>query len=412
VTGAKGSFLEPLRTARDFRLLFLATLGSSFGTWLALVALVVDVYDRTADATWVSAVLLAEFLPSIAVGLFAGPLIDRLPRRLVMVATDVARAGVFCLLPFAGGPAQIVALAGIAGVATSVFRPAMYSGLPNVVPDDELGRANGLLQTAENVTWAGGSVAGGALVAVWGPGLVYWVNAATFVVSALLIAGVRARLEEEREPSKGHWRDLAEGLRLVRGSRALFTVATTWSLALVGFACVNVAEVVLAKEVFDAGDFGYGLLAGATGVGLTLGSLVGGARLESRPLRLPYTLAITLMAAATLAAALAPGVWVAAAFVVAMGFGNGIALLCNMLLVQRAAPDRLRGRAFTVVMSIGSAFLGLGMIIAGPLTNALGARTVWLVSAMFLGLAAVAAFGLLGRSSESEEQPNLQTQPL
>ena len=70
-----------LRSARDFRLLFLATLASSVGTWLAFVALVVDVFDRTDDARWVSALLIVEFLPIVVIGLFAGPLIDRIPRR-------------------------------------------------------------------------------------------------------------------------------------------------------------------------------------------------------------------------------------------------------------------------------------------------------------------------------------------
>ena len=73
-----------LGARRDFRLLFLASLGSSIGTWLAFVALVVDVYDRTGSAAWVSALLVAEFAPLVVIGLLAGPLLDRLPRRRVL----------------------------------------------------------------------------------------------------------------------------------------------------------------------------------------------------------------------------------------------------------------------------------------------------------------------------------------
>ena len=70
-----GALLALLRAARDFRLLVVATLVSSIGTWLAFVALVIAIYDLTGDATWVSALLVVEFLPIVAVGLFAGPLL-------------------------------------------------------------------------------------------------------------------------------------------------------------------------------------------------------------------------------------------------------------------------------------------------------------------------------------------------
>jgi hypothetical protein len=104
------------------------------------------------------------------------------------------------------------------------------------------------------------------------------------------------------------------------------------------------------------------------------------------------------------AAAVAPNVWIASLVVIAAGAGNGVAVVANALLVQRGAPDRLRGRAFTVVMSVGYAVLGAGMIGAGPLTNAIGARAVWAISA---GLAALgAAMGLvLVRGVTPETRP-------
>jgi predicted MFS family arabinose efflux permease len=104
------------------------------------------------------------------------------------------------------------------------------------------------------------------------------------------------------------------------------------------------------------------------------------------------------------AAAIAPNVWVAALVVIAAGAGNGVAVVTNALLVQRGAPDRLRGRAFTVIMSVGYGVLGLGMILAGPLTNAIGARAVWAISA---GLAALGAASgvLLLRGVTPETRP-------
>jgi len=130
---------------------------------------------------------------------------------------------------------------------------------------------------------------------------------------------------------------------------------------------------------------------------LMLGSLFGGSWIEQRGMAVPYGISIGLMALGFGAGAAAPNVWVAAVVVVAAGAGNGVAVITNAVLVQRGAPDQLRGRSFAVVMSLGYAFLGVGMIVSGPLTDAAGARAVWAASACLLGLAAVVGFFLARR---------------
>jgi MFS family permease len=370
--------LSLLSWAYDFRLLFFATLGSGFGTYVAAIALTVDIYDRTGSGSWVAALLVVEFLPIIVIGLTLGPLVDRLSRRGLMIVSDLVRLAVFCALPFAPGPWAIVALAAVAGVATGFFRPAVYAGLPNLVPDEDLPMANSLLQTVENLAWMIGPVIGGVLLTVSGPDLAYWLNAATFALSvALLLRIPPARLRSQQPLTKGHWSDLAEGFALVRHSRSLLTVLVVWNVVLLGNAAVNVAEVFLAKVALDSGDVGFGVLVGATGLGLTIGSLLASAALDRYGLRRLYAGSIAVMGLGFAAAAVSPTVWVAAAFVVVAAAGNGGALVCNVLLVQRGAPDRLRGRAFTLIMSSNYALLGLGMAIAGPLTDVVGPRWMW-----------------------------------
>jgi MFS family permease len=387
--------LELFQRSPSFGLLFLAAFGSGLGTWLSFVALTVDVFDRTHSGPWVSALLIADFLPVIAIGLLFGPLIDRLSRRRLMVAADLVRFGVFCALPFTTSAGQIVALAAVAGFATGFFRPAVHAGLPNVVSDSDLPRANSLLQTIENVTTTAGPLAGGILVAVSSTDIAYLFNAVTFVVSALLILRVPARLlQAAAAPSKGHLRDLAAGFALVRRSRPLLTVLVAWNIGMFANAGLNVAEVVLAKVSFHAGDFGFGLLVATAGLGLAVGSLAAGPLLERRPTREVYGGSLALMAVGAGLTAISPNVWVAAVCVVISGAGNGSTVVCNVLLVQRGAPDELRGRAFTVLMSSTSVTLGLGMIAAGVLTNALGARWVWGISAAILAVAAALGLAL------------------
>jgi MFS family permease len=104
-----------LHRVRGLRLLFYAAFGSGLGSWMAFVALNLDVWDRTHSGSWIAALLIADFLPAIAIGLTVGPLVDRLSRRRVMVSADVVRFLVFCTLPFAASAGQIVALAAVAG---------------------------------------------------------------------------------------------------------------------------------------------------------------------------------------------------------------------------------------------------------------------------------------------------------
>jgi MFS family permease len=403
--------LELFQRFPSFGILFVAVFGSGLGTWLAFVALTVDVYDRTHSGPWVSALLIADFLPMIAIGLLFGPLLDRLSRRGLLVVADLVRFGVFCALPFATSAAQIVALAAAAGFATGFFRPAVYAGLPNLVGDADLPRANSLLQTIENVTTTAGPLVGGILVSTSSPDTAYWLNAATFVLSALLLLRIPGRLLQARAaPSQGHLRDLRAGFALVRRARPLLTVLVVWNVAMLANAGVNVAEVVLAKVSFDAGDFGFGLLVAAAGLGLAGGSLAAGPLLERRPTREVYGGSLALMAIGTALAAVSPDVWVAAVCVVVSGSGNGSTVVCNALLVQRGAPDELRGRAFTVLMSSTAVSLGAGMIAAGVVTNALGARWVWGIAAAILAVAA--ALGLaLARGAEVAREPTEQALP-
>jgi MFS family permease len=385
-----------LRRNPDFRSLFAATFASGLGTWIAVVALTIDVYDRTGSATWVSTLLVADFLPSVAIGLALGPLIDRLSRRRIMVVADLARFGIFAALPFTDSPEAIVVLAAGAGFATGFFRPASYAGLPNLVTAADLPDANSRLRAGEYLSWTVGTAAGGLIVAASGPDLAYWLNAATFLVSAAFILRIAPALfQRATAESRGHWRDVGDGFAMVFRTRILLTVFCAWNLVMLANAGINVSEIVLAKVDFSSGDVGFGLLWAASGLGLLLGSLYAPRWLELRGILLVYTGALTLMGLGALTTAIAPTVWVALPCMVLGGAGNGAAIVYNSLLVQRGAPDEFRGSVFTVIMSTNFALLGLGMIVAGPLTDAVGARWVFVISAACAGVGAFVGFLLL-----------------
>lgn len=386
--------LAPLRVA-GFRLLFLSTLGSSIGTLLAAIALAIDVKDRTNSGLWVGAVLVVEFLPTILVGLTLGPLLDRLERRKLMVAADLLRAAVFAALPFTTSVAGIVGLALVAGLATGFFRPAVYAGVPNLVPEEQLPEANALLQTVENVSWAVGPILGGVLTAAAGPHAAYWINAVSFLVSALLVVRIPKRLlQSETALTRGHWRDLAEGFAAVLRSRPLLAVLFAWSVASLGIGAISLTEVFLAKNTLHAGDFGYGLLYGGIGTGLVIGSWWSTGVVLRLGTARAYAGALLVMALGFGLGAASPNVWLTAACCLLGGIGDGVAIVCNALLVQRGAADRIRGRALTLVMSVTYVMNGVGTVVAGALLHLTGSRWIWAGGAVSFVLAGVGAYSL------------------
>ena len=395
--------LEPLGSA-GFRWLFLSTLGSSFGTLLAAIALAIDVKDRTNSGLWVGAVVVVAFLPTVLVGLTLGPLLDRLQRRSLMIGADIVRAAVFFALPFTTTPGQIVALALVAGLATGFFRPAVYAGVPNLVSEEQLPEANALLQTVENLSWTVGPVVGGLLTAAAGPHAAYWINAVSFLVSAVLVAQIPARLlQSETALTRGHWRDLGDGFVTVLRSRPLLAVLVAWGIASFGIGATNVAEVFLAKDTFNAGDFGYGLLFSGIGAGLVVGSFSSSVVVERLGTAKAYGFALFVMALGFGGAAASPNVWVAAVCCVVGGIGDGAAIVCNALLVQRGTGDAMRGRALTLVMSATYVLTAVGSGLAGALEH-VGARWIWAGAAVCFMLGGLAGLAL-ARDRERVEIP-------
>jgi len=384
-----------LRSAASFRLLFLATLGSGVGTWMATIALTADVTDRTHSPWWVSALFIVTFLPSVIVGLVAGPLVDRLSRKRLIVAADVVRIGVFVALPFTSSALAIIALAAVAGVANSFFRPAVLAGVPNLIAKEDLAHGTSLLQATDWAAATLGPILGGVIVSVSGPNLVYWLNAVTFLFSVLLLLRIPARLlQSEQAITRGHWRDLADGLGAFRRSAAMLTVIVAFGFAMLATGLINVSEIFLAERALHRGAFGYGLLWTATGAGLVVGSLVSGALLETRELTDIYPLAFLPWAAGILGAAIAQNIWVAALAMVVAGLGNGLTFPMTVLIVQRYTEDRLRGRAFTLIISAHNLLLGIAMVAAGALTELFGPRWVYVIASALLGAGGFAALAL------------------
>ena len=118
-----------------------------------------------------------------------------------------------------------------------------------------------------------------------------------------------------------------------------------------------------------------------------------------------YTVAIALMGIGYLAAGGSPNIWVAVWCVLVGGIGNASAIVCNSLLVQRGAPDAVRGRVFTVIMGSNFAVLGIGMALTGPLVDAVGPRWVYAIAGGIALVASVSGYVMLRREPRTVAEP-------
>ena len=174
-----------------------------------------------------------------------------------------------------------------------------------------------------------------------------------------------------------------------------------WNIAAVGTAAVNVAEVIFAKDDLGSGNLGLGILVAATGVGLIVGSFFAGTAIGSLGMTRVYGGSLALMGIGFGAAAAAPTLAIAATLAAVATVGNGAAIVCNQLFVQRGAPDAMRGRALAVLMSIYYGVLGLSMAAAGILTDLAGARTTWALAGCVYLVASLAAFVMTRHTREA-----------
>jgi MFS family permease len=373
------------------RELLAAQLISEAGTWLAYVAVTVAVYARTGSAAWVSATLLVGFAPNVLLAPVAGVLADRLPRRALLIGSDLSGALVFAAFPLATGPLQLVALAALAGAIAAISRPALQSSVPNLVREDDLERANAALQTTATLGLTGGPLLAALLVSAIGTGVVFAANALSFAISACLIARLpRERFQVARAVEESLRHAAAAGFRIFTRNRILTVLLASWVLACVGAGALNVGEILLAEQAFHAGTSGFGLLASSCGAGLMLGSWASARMLYGRNPLPVYAVGLAICALGDGAAALAPSIWVAAAFAAVGGFGNGLFMAGKNIVLQRAVPDALRGRAFALLYGSGDAAMGGGMIVAGLVGAGFGARTLWGLGAVAFALAAAA----------------------
>ncbi len=353
--------------------------GISFvGDAVSMVALVVLVVQITGSASAVGGALVARLLPTLASPL-AGVLADRLDRRIVLVASDLARAVLVLGMVFARDLIVLYALAFLMGLARTFFNPTIRAAFPSVVGEGDLTRANSLISGTFSVSIMAGPALGGLLVASSGVNAAFMLDAATYLISAAFL--VRIPLPRPRaDTGEGFVRELRAGLSYLAGARVPLAIVVGAFLTILTINATVPAEVFLAKETFDAGDAGYGLLVSMWGGGMILGSVLAavlGGRVGLIPL---YFLSIFAGALALVGTGMSPTFAVALGALTVAGASNGIDNVATDTILQKRVPDHLLGRVFSIRFlsySIGEA---LAYPTGGLIVEAIGPRSTYLLA--------------------------------
>src|SRR5829696_25389 len=388
-----------LRNARFLRLWI--GQGTSFVVdAVSMVALVVLVVQITGSASAVGGALVARLLPTIASPL-AGVLADRIDRRVVLVASDLARAVLVLGLAFARDLATIYVLVFLMGLARTVFNPTVRAAFPSVVGGGDLTRANALISGTFSVSEAAGPALGGLLVATVGIEAAFVLDAATYLVSASLLSITPLARPQREEDGAGFGEDLKAGFTYLAGARVPFAIVLGAFLTVLTINITIPAEVFLAKETFKAGNAGYGMLVGLWGGGMVLGSALMAA-LGDRVRLLPfYFVGVFVSALALVGVGLSPAFVFALGALMVAGAANGMENVTTDTILQKRVPDAFLGRVFSVRFlgfSVGEAFAyGIG----GAIVDVSGARFTYLLAGAATAAAGLAILVFLVVASDS-----------
>ncbi|MEU4694030.1 MFS transporter [Actinoplanes sp. NPDC023714] len=391
---------------------FIARSVSAFGDAMLTVAAALAV-GGIYGATGVGVVLAAWMVPFLGFILFGGVFADRIGARPLMLAADLIRLvaqAVTAVAFFTGTPPLwlLITCSAVSGTAAAMFQPGVNGIVPQVTDDPN--RANATIRMANAVAELLGPAAAGILFGFFGAGLVYAVDAATFAISALCLAGLR--VGRVSRPASSTIKDLTEGWREFRARTWIWSVILVWiAYGIFLFGPLIPLGAVLVSQ--NQGPSSYGWMQSAIGAGTIVGGLLA---LRFPPRRPLATGAVAMFAFVLLPLAIA--LHAELPLLLAAAGANGLVWAFWSIQwqtsVQTQTPPELLNRmtSYEVLGSTGS--LPIGQALAGPVAGAVGAERVLGVSVVVgvLGSATlllIPAVRRLGRAVPAEDGTRLQS---
>ena len=388
---ARPTLLTPLKQ-RDFALLWAGMTISLLGDGIYFVAIAWQVYDLTDSPVALSLVGLAWSLGMVGFLLLGGTVADRVDRRMQLIGADVVRmvaVGAMGVLAVTGSVEiwHLVALSLLFGIGEAFFSPAFTALVPMLVPREDLVQANALHQVVRPAAFRlVGPALGGLLVAAFGAGTAFLIDAGTFVVAIVCVLAIRARPGAVDAALSAH-RGIREGLVWAR--REPWFWATLAVAALGIMLTVGPIEVLLpyvVRQDLDAGASAFGIVLAAGGVGGVVGGLtMSRLGLPTRQLRFMYVAwggAVMVVGGYAFATA----IWQLAALTFLYGVGMSAGMVVWGTLMQTRVPPNMLGRVSALDWAVSIGLSPVSFALTGPGAALAGVDATLIGGAVLAGL--------------------------
>jgi MFS family permease len=371
---------------RNFSLMWTGQLVETIGCALTSLASSILVYRITNGSAWsVGLMLMATAAPSLLVGLVAGVYVDRNDRRRIMIIADLLRAVLVCLIPFLV-PSSIVWLYVIVMLTSTIgqfFDPAWESVLPEVAPDEELAAANSLMAISTFGSTAIGFAASGLIAANYPIEYAFYLNAASYLFSAVCILLLKIRKVETTESTSVSVviSNLKSGLSYMFQNPVLRSLLLLAIPIAISFGLANSLLLPFATRALQANEFQYGLQEGLTSVGFVVSSLLMAGFLNRWREGQWIVVGLMGMGLSALVYSQLHSIPLAIGVQMVSGFMNAPYAIARRLLVQRNTVTEVRGRVSSVYFVISNMFFLVGMAAAG-LADIMDVRLLYLLGGL------------------------------
>jgi DHA3 family macrolide efflux protein-like MFS transporter len=354
---------------RNFRFLFAADVLSGFGDRLSVFALFLLVYHMTGRALDMGILMIVQAVPAIVVGPLVGVYIDRTRKKRVLISANLVQGILVFLIPFAGMVWQVYLIAAAQALVRQAFGPARLAILPELVSREDIPRANALHAISLNILLIAGPAAGGVIVGFFGTSPAFFIDAATFLVGAVILAGMTAgEATAPADVKRGFLREFTEGIAYIVKTPLMRRLIPLLALLIFVGSMQSPLVVVFVKEVLMKSDVELGILMSAMGVGGILGG-VATAGLGPRAGR-PGAIGWLFIFEGALLVVFALNRSYPLGLAIFVVFGTlGAALhIILMSLFQVHVPEAKRGRVFAnltpILGPLSIAGIGLGTFLA------------------------------------------------
>ncbi len=434
-----GTSLSTVFRNPGLRRINLAFAGSAIGDWAYATAILIWVYEvggARAVGIWftVRLVLMTIVTP------FASTIVDRLPRKMVMISTDVIRAAlgfaVAGLIWADAPPWTVFVLATLAPLVGAPFRPAVAALTPKLVnTPEELTAANGTASTIESLAFFLGPAIGGILVSAIGVPIVVVFNAVTFLWSALLVSRIHAPSDTPSEASEpvdslvgaatgvsatdspadtgdvveetqqGFFMESMEGFKAIWRDPDLRLVSGVYSAQTIVAGASAVFGIEMAVQMTSFGSAGVGYLDSVMGIGALLGGLVAVGRSSIGKLGTDFGVGVVFWALPLLLAAIWPQMWAAFLALFIIGVANPVVDVNASTILQRKTDDEVMGRVFGALDTALIGAMALGSAVMPVMIHFWGLQWSLAVLAILISASVLPAFGRLKAMNETLREP-------